>query len=146
MAQSNSDGRDGDRRHPPAVEDSAEPQDGVPSETGALAQPAGSGLEGGSHGNPNDGQKGRDRRSESTRSDTGKQAVADADEPRPGEGRSPTEGRAEPEFNADWWTVEPDVGRVASRISSRVDRLRGLGNAVVPQVAEVIGRWIMEIR
>ena len=43
------------------------------------------------------------------------------------------------------WTVEPDVGRVATRISSRVDRLRGLGNAVVPQVAEVIGRWIMEV-
>jgi DNA (cytosine-5)-methyltransferase 1 len=43
-----------------------------------------------------------------------------------------------------WWTVEPDVGRVAHGIPSRVDRLKGLGNAVVPQVAEVIGRWIME--
>lgn len=43
----------------------------------------------------------------------------------------------------DVWTVEPDVGRVASRIPSRVDRLRGLGNAVVPQVAEMIGRQIM---
>lgn len=43
-----------------------------------------------------------------------------------------------------WWEVEPDVGRVAHGIPSRVDRLRGLGNAVVPQVAEVIGRLIME--
>ncbi len=43
-----------------------------------------------------------------------------------------------------WWSVEPDVGRVAHGIPSRVDRLRGLGNAVVPQVAEVVGRLIME--
>jgi DNA (cytosine-5)-methyltransferase 1 len=41
-----------------------------------------------------------------------------------------------------WWEVEPDVGRVADGISNRVDRLRGLGNAVVPQVAEYIGRLI----
>ena len=43
-----------------------------------------------------------------------------------------------------WWEFEPDVGRVAHGVSSRVDRLKGLGNAVVPQVAEVIGRLIME--
>ena len=42
-----------------------------------------------------------------------------------------------------WWTVEPDVGRVAHGIPNRVDRLRGLGNAVVPQVAEVIGRLVI---
>ena len=43
-----------------------------------------------------------------------------------------------------WWQTEPDVGRVAHGIPSRVDRLRGLGNAVVPQVAEIVGRIIME--
>ena len=42
-----------------------------------------------------------------------------------------------------WWETEPDVGRVAHGIPSRVDRLRGLGNAVVPQVAEYVGRMIM---
>lgn len=42
-----------------------------------------------------------------------------------------------------WWTTEPDVGRVANGIPHRVDRLRGLGNAVVPQVAEVIGRLVI---
>jgi DNA (cytosine-5)-methyltransferase 1 len=41
------------------------------------------------------------------------------------------------------WAIEPDVGRVAHGVPSRVDRLKCLGNAVVPQVAEVVGRWIM---
>jgi len=44
----------------------------------------------------------------------------------------------------DWWQSEPNVGRVANGVPSRVDRLRGLGNAVVPQVAEIVGRLIME--
>ena len=42
-----------------------------------------------------------------------------------------------------WWKSEPDVGRVAHGVPSRVDRLRCLGNAVVPQVVEVIGRAIL---
>jgi DNA (cytosine-5)-methyltransferase 1 len=44
---------------------------------------------------------------------------------------------------SDFWRTEPDVGRVAHGVPSRVDRLRCLGNAVVPQVVEVIGRAIM---
>src|SRR5262249_8443315 len=42
-----------------------------------------------------------------------------------------------------YWAVEPDVGRVAHGISARVDRLRALGNAVVPQIPELIGRTIL---
>jgi DNA (cytosine-5)-methyltransferase 1 len=42
----------------------------------------------------------------------------------------------------DAWPPEPNVGRVAHGVPARVDRLRCLGNAVVPQVAEVIGRAI----
>ena len=42
-----------------------------------------------------------------------------------------------------WWTPEPGMGRVAHGVPRRVDRLRGLGNAVVPQVVEMIGRAIM---
>ena len=43
------------------------------------------------------------------------------------------------------WAVEPDVGRVAHGIPNRVDRLKQLGNAVVPQVVEEIGRAIMKV-
>jgi DNA (cytosine-5)-methyltransferase 1 len=46
---------------------------------------------------------------------------------------------------AGQWATEPDVGRVANGVPSRVDRLRALGGAVVPQVAEYIGRRIMEV-
>jgi DNA (cytosine-5)-methyltransferase 1 len=41
------------------------------------------------------------------------------------------------------WPVEPDVGRVVDGIPRRVDRLRGLGNAIVPQCAEWIGRQLL---
>lgn len=42
------------------------------------------------------------------------------------------------------WAIEPDVGRVADGIPHRMERLGGLGNAVVPQVAEFVGRMIVE--
>ena len=51
------------------------------------------------------------------------------------------EGRAASERG--WWSAEPDVGRVAHGVSGRVDRLRALGNAVVPQIPELIGRAIL---
>ncbi len=44
---------------------------------------------------------------------------------------------------SSWWDSEPDVGRVAHGIPRRVDRLRSLGNAIVPQVAYQI---IKELR
>ena len=43
------------------------------------------------------------------------------------------------------WSVEPSVGRVAHGIPNRVDRLKGLGNAVVPQIPAVLGRAILEV-
>lgn len=42
------------------------------------------------------------------------------------------------------WTAEPDVGRVAHGIPARVDRLKCLGNAVVPQQAYPIFRALAE--
>ena len=41
----------------------------------------------------------------------------------------------ESESDGRLWIAEPDVRRVAHGIPRRVDRLRGLGNAIVPQVA-----------
>ena len=45
-----------------------------------------------------------------------------------------------------WWSVEPSVGRVAHGIPNRVDRLKGLGNAIVPQIAMQIGLTIKAVR
>ena len=42
------------------------------------------------------------------------------------------------------WDVEPNVGRVANGVPNRVDRLRALGNGVVPQVAYKVARMIYE--
>lgn len=42
------------------------------------------------------------------------------------------------------WPIEPDVGRVANGVPDRAHRLKQLGNAVVPQIPELIGRSIME--
>jgi len=40
------------------------------------------------------------------------------------------------------WQSEPNVGRVANGVPQRAHRLRGLGNAIVPQIAEEIGKAI----
>ena len=45
----------------------------------------------------------------------------------------------------EWWKAEPGVGRVVARISNRVDRLRCLGNAVVPYQALPIFEVIAKI-
>jgi len=41
------------------------------------------------------------------------------------------------------WSVEPGVVRMVYGVPNRVDRIRCLGNAVVPQMAEWLGRMIM---
>jgi DNA (cytosine-5)-methyltransferase 1 len=47
-------------------------------------------------------------------------------------------------LDGSWWSAEPAVGRVANGVPRRVDRLKGLGNAVVPQVAETVARILLE--
>ena len=42
-----------------------------------------------------------------------------------------------------WWDIEPNVGRVAHGIPGRVYRLKGLGNSIVPQIAQEIGNAII---
>jgi DNA (cytosine-5)-methyltransferase 1 len=61
-------------------------------------------------------------------------------------GQSEATGGVEARGAADragWWAAEPDVGRVAHGVPARVDRLHGLGNAVVPKIPKIIGRAIM---
>ena len=42
------------------------------------------------------------------------------------------------------WPAEPCVGRVADGIPNRVDRIKGLGNAVVPQLIQAISELVIE--
>jgi len=43
------------------------------------------------------------------------------------------------------WSTEPSMGRVAYGVPCRMDQLRALGNAVVPQQAEVVGEVICQM-
>ena len=44
-----------------------------------------------------------------------------------------------------WWDIEPNVGRVAHGIPKRVDRLKGLGNSLIPQIPYYLGTVILEV-
>lgn len=46
----------------------------------------------------------------------------------------------------DWWLSEPNVGRVAYGIQKRVDRLRALGNSVVPAQAREAFERLMGLK
>lgn len=54
-------------------------------------------------------------------------------------------GRAPEYVTGEWWPAEPDVGRVANGVPSRVDRLKCLGNAVVPQQFYPIFKAMAEV-
>ena len=62
-----------------------------------------------------------------------------------GKSRVSRESRRSSEDQRNQWTVEPSVGRVAHGIPRRVDRLRCLGNAIVPQVAQVVAERLLQI-
>lgn len=44
---------------------------------------------------------------------------------------------------SSWWEIEPNVGRVANGVPNWSHRLKQLGNAVVPQIPEIIGRAVI---
>jgi hypothetical protein len=47
-------------------------------------------------------------------------------------------------LDRDWWRVEPNIPRVGKGIPDRVNRLKALGNAVVPAWAYPIFKAIVE--
>jgi len=61
-----------------------------------------------------------------------------------GENAMDADARSEDERGSySRWRAEPGMGRVAYGVPGRAHRLRALGNAVVPQIPEIIGRAIM---
>jgi site-specific DNA-cytosine methylase len=54
-------------------------------------------------------------------------------------------GGLEPLYGEGRWEVGPSVFRMAERVSGRLDRFKAIGNAVVPDCAEWIGRRIQEV-
>lgn len=43
------------------------------------------------------------------------------------------------------WEIEPDVGRLAHGIPNTMDRLKGLGNSIVPQIAKILFKQCEEL-
>ena len=93
----------------------------------------------------------RSGRSEAASGDGG-EAVADPDSDDGRRGRGPESsgrgprlehgGGGECSRSEHHWQFEPDVGRLVDGLPNRVPQLRALGNAIVPQIAQEIGRAI----
>lgn len=79
--------------------------------------------------------------------DSGGETISNADSPQREGGELPIRSTKEHANTGGRgrWTSEPAVGRVADGVPSRVDRLRCLGNAVVPQQVYPILKYIAEI-
>ncbi len=60
-----------------------------------------------------------------------------------GVGNIPKQSKGGGTDKRKFWATEPNVGRVANGVSARSHRIKALGNAVVPQIPEIIGRMIM---
>ena len=65
---------------------------------------------------------------------------------RSGEERNKQPKRYGESFGGEYWQSEPPVGRVAHGIPNRVDRLKGLGNAIVPQIEFELFKAIEQYR
>jgi len=61
-----------------------------------------------------------------------------------GKGRAVGQIAAQDIAEGDWWATEPALGRVANGVPDWVASVKRCGNAVVPQIAEWIGRRLME--
>lgn len=57
----------------------------------------------------------------------------------------PSRSTIEPSGTCKWWETEPSVDRVADGVHNRLDRIKRLGNAVVPQQAREAFKMLMGI-
>ena len=81
--------------------------------------------------------------------DTEGDAITDASKPRlekqqrqPGNNEQEQSAAKRTSYPRQWWATEPNVGRVAHGVASRVDRLKALGNGQVPAVAAAAWRLL----
>lgn len=72
---------------------------------------------------------------------SGARVASGVSEAEPINGTSLQGGGAKPRLES--WPAEPDVCRVVNGIPNQSHRLKALGNAIVPQIAEAIGHTIM---
>ena len=84
------------------------------------------------------------RRNESCRADCISRVFSNADSKGKLQQEREREEIRQRTCDCGWWKVEPDVGRVADGVPDLVDRIRCLGNAVVPQQAYPIFEAIAE--
>ena len=134
-----------------------QPGRGEPEEQSHKTAPTGEDVADADRAGQPAGEGCREDNRDEARHDAGRSGadVADADDTRPqgceqrqasreGAGSShPATQRGEDD-GRQGWLPEPDVGRVAHGVPRRVDRLKALGNAVVPQVVTQIGKAIIE--
>ena len=115
------------------------------------------GVVGESSNQSHEGQETKERSADSEGLGSNGETMADSESPRM-EGRKELRGvdsfgtrsvkQSERRFDDTKpaiWESEPGMGRVANGVPNRSHRLKSLGNAVVPQVVEQIGKVVMEI-
>jgi len=126
------------------------------SERGVVADTLVEGLEGHGKHQQLEGQ-GQEIKSSTGSNESGSENVADSE--RIGQqGQGQSFGSSGSEKNKTWetswsydgsqgeegfWEFEPNVGRVAHGVPKRVDRLKSLGNSLVPQIPYYIGCSIL---
>ena len=120
--------------------------DGLLSRNGGLCNGDGDGLLSSEEGNGSEVRgktigRSRLRGEKETMADSSSEGLQRSEQHETLDGETETPRPIAESFKNDGsqWAVEPNVGRVADGIPNRVDRLKALGNAIVPQVIHQIG-------
>ena len=125
---------------------------GNPKHDGSLAAPFRGKPEEAGRGSPEGQEQTQQSARAGGREDNGNVANPNSEQPKRGtEEPLPRVGnlsqqseRSRTDFR-DGWPIEPDVGRVVNGLPNRAHRIKALGNSVVPQIPEVIGRVIKKM-